>query len=87
MSEETSKNGSSSGMVALFGVAAVMALVLGFTAVVLAAGDDGGSSTAGGGASGPVHVSLSDFAIEPSAITVPEGGSLHVTSDGATPTT
>ncbi len=85
MSEETSKNGSSSGMVALFGVAAVMALVLGFTAVVLAAGDDGSSSsTSGGGAAAPVHVSLSDFAIDPSAISVPEGGSLHVTNDGAT---
>jgi FtsP/CotA-like multicopper oxidase with cupredoxin domain len=85
VSEETSKNGSSSGMVALFGVAAVMALVLGFTAVVLAAGDDGSSSsTSGGGAAAPVHVSLSDFAIDPSAITVPEGGSLHVTNDGAT---
>lgn len=48
MSEETSKNGSNSGMVALFDVAAVMALVLGFTAVVLAAGDDGGSRAIGG---------------------------------------
>ncbi len=82
MSEETQKNDNNSAMVALFGVAAVMALVLGFTAVILAAGDDGGSAT-GGGASAPVHVSLSDFAIEPSAITVAEGGSLHVTNDGA----
>ncbi len=82
MSEETSNNGNNSAMVALFGVAAVMALVLGFTAVVLAAGADGGSAV-GGDASGPVHVSLSDFAIEPSAVTVAEGGSLHVTNDGA----
>lgn len=83
MSEETQKNDNNSAMVALFGVAAVMALVLGFTAVILAAGDDGASSATGGGASAPVHVSLSDFAIEPSAITVAEGGSLHVTNDGA----
>ena len=32
----------------------------------------------------PTHVSLSEFAIAPDAITVPEGGSLHVTNDGAT---
>lgn len=83
MSEETSKNDNHSGMIALFGVAAVMALVLGFTAVVLAAGGDGDGS-AGGGESAPVHVSLTDFAIDPEPITVPEGGSLHVTSDGAT---
>ena len=83
MSEETQKNDNNSAMVALFGVAAVMALVLGFTAVILAAGDDGASGATGGGASAPVHVSLSDFAIDPSAITVAEGGSLHVTNDGA----
>lgn len=83
MSEETSNNGNNSGMVALFGVAAVMALVLGFTAVVLAAGGDDDAGTAGGGASAPVHVSLTDFAIDPEPIAVTEGGSLHVTSDGA----
>ncbi len=32
----------------------------------------------------PTHVSLSEFAITPDAITVAEGGALHVTNDGTT---
>ena len=77
------QNSSGSGLMAVFGVAAVLALVMAFTAVVMAAGDSGGGST-DSGAAGPVHVSLSEFAITPDVISVPEGGSLHVTNDGAT---
>ena len=29
-----------------------------------------------------MHVSLTEFAITPSAVTVPDGGTLHVTNDG-----
>jgi uncharacterized cupredoxin-like copper-binding protein len=78
------QSSSSGGLMAVFGVAAVLALVMAFTAVVMAAGDSGGGST-DSGAAGPVHVSLSEFAIAPDAISVPEGGSLHVTNDGTVP--
>ena len=78
---ETTTN-EHSAVLALFGVAAVLALVLAFTAVVMAAGDEGSAGSVPTAA--PTHVSLSEFAIAPDAITVPEGGSLHVTNDGAT---
>jgi manganese oxidase len=70
------------GWIALFGVTAVLALVFAFTAVLLADGDGEGAA-AGATSTGPVHVSLSEFAIEPATITVPEGGSLHVQNDGS----
>ena len=79
---ETSTTTDHSAVLALFGVAAVLALVLAFTAVVMAAGDD--SSAGSVSTAAPTHVSLSEFAIAPAAITVPEGGSLHVTNNGAT---
>ena len=79
---ETTTN-DHNAVLALFGVAAVLALVLAFTAVVMAAGDD--SSAGSVSTAAPTHVSLSEFAIAPGAITVPEGSSLHVTNDGATP--
>ena len=78
---ETTTN-DHSAVLALFGVAAVLALVLAFTAVVMAAGDD--SSAGSVSTAAPTDVTLSEFAIAPAAITVPEGGSLHVTNDGAT---
>ena len=60
----------------------MLALVLAFTAVVMAAGDYSGAGSVSTVA--PTHVSLSEFAIAPDAITVAEGGALHVTNDGAT---
>jgi plastocyanin len=72
-----------SGWLALFGVVATLALVFAFSAVVLAGGDEEGAA-AGTGATGPVHVALSEFAVEPAVITVPQGGSLHVQNDGST---
>jgi FtsP/CotA-like multicopper oxidase with cupredoxin domain len=72
-----------SGWLALFGVIATLALVFAFSAVVLANGDEDGAA-AGAGSTGPVHVSLSEFAVEPATITVPQGGSLHVQNDGST---
>ena len=79
---ETSTTSDHSAVLAIFGVAAVLALVLAFTAVVMAAGDDSGAGSVSTAA--PTHVSLSEFAIAPDAITVAEGGALHVTNDGAT---
>ena len=79
---ETSTTTDHSAVLAIFGVAAVLALVLAFTAVVMAAGEDSGAGSVS--TAGPTHVSLSEFAIAPDAITVAEGGALHVTNDGAT---
>ena len=79
---ETSTTTDHSAVLAIFGVATVLALVLAFTAVVMAAGDDSGAGSVSTEA--PTHVSLSEFAIAPDAITVAEGGALHVTNDGAT---
>ncbi|MGH9084225.1 MAG: multicopper oxidase domain-containing protein [Acidimicrobiales bacterium] len=66
----------------VFATIAVMALavVMTIAALIAADDDDGGSAAAGGGT--PTHVSLSEFAIDPAAVTVPVGGSLHVTNDG-----
>jgi FtsP/CotA-like multicopper oxidase with cupredoxin domain len=83
VSETRSPDAARSGAVAVVAIGAVLALVFSVCALVLASGDDG---AAGGSEaeSGPVHVSLTEFAIEPGAITVEEGGSLHVTNDGST---
>jgi uncharacterized cupredoxin-like copper-binding protein len=70
------------GWLALFGIAALLSLVVAFVAVVIANGDDEGA--AGAATTGPVHVSLTEFAITPAVLTVPEGGSLHVQNDGST---
>ena len=63
----------------IFGTVAVLALAVVMTIAALgaSAGDDTGAS-----AGGSVHVSLTEFAIEPAAVTVAAGGSLHVTNDG-----
>ena len=48
------------------------------------AGGSGGTTTAAGAPSS-VHVALSELAIEPGAITVAEGGTLHVENTGSVP--
>jgi hypothetical protein len=64
----------------VFGTIAVMALAVVMTiAALVAADDDDGGSTAAAGGGAPTHVSLSEFAIDPASVTVPVGGSLHVT--------
>jgi plastocyanin len=67
----------------VFGTLAVMALavVMTIAALVAADDDDGGSTASAGGT--PTQVSLTEFAIDPAAVTVPVGGSLHVTNDGS----
>ncbi len=76
--------GKGTATVGLGGIAVVLAVIaLVFASVAAFVGDDDdGGGTAGGGA-GPVTVSLSEFAIDPAAITVPAGGELTVTNDGA----
>jgi FtsP/CotA-like multicopper oxidase with cupredoxin domain len=69
------------GLLAVLGLAAVLALALSFTAVVLAAGDDGTATS--GPEAAATHVALSEFAIEPATITAPADGTLHVANDGA----
>lgn len=62
----------------IFGTVAVIALAVVMSIAALVAADD--DSTAG--TSSTVHVSLTEFAVSPSTVTVPAGGSLHVTNDG-----
>jgi uncharacterized cupredoxin-like copper-binding protein len=64
-------------------VLAVLALLVATVVAVLGGGDDDAGTA--GGAGEAVTVSLSEFAVSPAAITVPEGGSLAVTNDGTTP--
>ena len=66
---------------ARFAVAiSVFALIL--VGVVAARGSDGGGGSDSSGSGAPVAVALSEFAISPSAITVPVGGKLQVTNNG-----
>ena len=67
-------------MLARFAVAtSIFALLM--VAVVAVRGNDS-SATDSAGASAPVAVALSEFAISPSDVTVPLGGSLAVTNNG-----
>jgi manganese oxidase len=60
-------------------VVAVLALVIATVAVFVR--DDSGSA-GGGSAGGETAIGLSEFALTPAAVTVPEGGSLKVTNNG-----
>jgi len=62
-------------------VIAVLALVLGFVAIV-AGGDDGGSA-GGGGPSDTVSVSASEFAFDPPDVTIPAATEVPVTLENA----
>ena len=63
----------------IFGTVAVLALAVVMSiAALVAADDDTGTTTASS-----VHVSLSDFAITPSAVDAPASGKLHVANNGA----
>lgn len=73
------KDGEASGA---FGAAAasfsLIALIVSFAALFVATGDDSG----GNGSAASVSVTLTEFAITPSTVSVPEGGSLLVTNNG-----
>ncbi len=77
---QTTNADHQSGWLALFGTLAMAALVIAIVAVTLGGDDDSAGATA---TAAPTHVSLTEFALTPAAITVPEGGALHVTNDGA----
>jgi uncharacterized cupredoxin-like copper-binding protein len=64
----------------IFGTIAVLALAVVLSVAALVAGDDDGSDT---GASTSAHVSLTEFAITPDAVTVAAGGTVHITNDGS----
>lgn len=61
-------------------VTSIFALIM--VGVVAATRPDGGSSAV---AAGPVPVALSDFAINPNRVVVPQGGSLALTNTGSQP--
>ncbi len=61
-------------------VLAIVAIVMSFATIVAVATDD---NAGGGSGTAPVAVSLSEFAITPSTISVATGGSLAVTNAGA----
>jgi uncharacterized cupredoxin-like copper-binding protein len=73
-------------VVAIGAVAAVFALAISIVAIVLVNGSDDAAGAAGGGegAATSAHVELSEFAIEPDAITVAENGTIHVDNVGTT---
>ena len=75
----TPENEGNLGLAGFAVVLAVLALLIATVVALLGGDDDGGTA---GGAGTPVTVSLSEFAISPAAITVPEGGSLTVTNGG-----
>jgi FtsP/CotA-like multicopper oxidase with cupredoxin domain len=75
---------SRDGLIAVLGVSAVLALVLSFVAVILAGGEDSTADASGASGTAPTHVALTEFAIDPASLSVPEGGSLHVVNDGTT---
>ena len=79
MSQSTSDR-SQGGTLRLIGTLSVAALAIAVVAIMF--GGDDGDSTVSAGADTPTHVSLTEFAITPSSVTVPAGGSLHVTNDG-----
>ncbi len=83
MTENTPDERDWSGVIALVATTALVAVALAFAALLMSAGDDGDSTVSTDAA--PTHVSLTEFALAPAEITVPEGGSLHVTNDGSTP--
>ena len=59
-------------------VIAVLALVLGFVAIV-AAGDGGGPAAGGGGPSDTVSVTATEFAFDPADVTIPAATEVPVT--------
>ena len=64
----------------IFGTVAVMALAVVMSiAALVAADDDSAASTAA-----PTHVGLTEFAIDPTVVSVSAGGALHVSNDGTT---
>jgi uncharacterized cupredoxin-like copper-binding protein len=65
----------------IFGTVAVLCLAVVLSIAALVSSDDESPTETGG--AGSAAVSLSEFAIEPSTVTVATGGSLHVTNDGS----
>ena len=65
----------------IFGTVAVLCLAVVLSIAALVASDDDEASTSTGGA-GSVHVSLSEFAIDPGSVSVSAGGTVHVSNDG-----
>jgi manganese oxidase len=76
--------GTSLGLAGFAAILAVLALVFA-TAVALVGRDDDDGDAGGAGGGAAITVELSEFAITPAAITVPEGGQLTVTNAGSTP--
>ncbi len=83
------RGGSGGGTaLALTAVGVVIALVLGFTAVIMASGDD--AEVAAGASAGGVEtfdVTLTEFAVDPPSIEVPAGTEVivNVTNEGTMP--
>ena len=62
---------------------AVATSIFAMLIAIVAVADDKGSGSSNAGGSGPVPVGLTEFAMTPAAITVPKGGSIAVTNNGA----
>ncbi len=74
------RRGDISTLPLIFGTVAVLCLAVVLSIAALAAADDDDSSASTGAAS--VHVSLSEFAIDPGSVTVGAEGTVHVSNDG-----
>ena len=64
----------------IFGTVAVLALAVVLSIAALVAADD--DTSGGTGTASSAHVSLTEFAITPDAVTVSAGGTVHITNDG-----
>jgi uncharacterized cupredoxin-like copper-binding protein len=68
-------------MLALLGILTVFCLTV--VVGIVFVGDRGSESASTGGAPQSTHVSLTEFAIDPGAVVVAQGGTLHVQNDGS----
>lgn len=75
------RDGDVSTLPLVFGTVAVLCLAVVLSIAALVAGDDDEARTSTDG-TGSVHVSLSEFAIDPGSVSVSAGGTVHVSNDG-----
>jgi FtsP/CotA-like multicopper oxidase with cupredoxin domain len=69
----------------IFGTVAVMAMAVVMSIAAMVAADDDDAAPSGATGASSAHVSLTEFALTPDAVTVGAGGTIHVSNDGTAP--